>query len=112
MSIADKAKGYAQSAQASAERARALASASGLRSSRMWDYVEYAGQSARRAQEYASAAAGYASAHNIPTANAQLRACQNEAYGASSNADQVAQEIEKRRLDDFFADLNRANETK
>ena len=60
-----------------------------------WEWVDYAEQSARRAKEYARAAAGAAQAHDIPEANRRLRNAQSEADGARSNAESASRAAHK-----------------
>jgi hypothetical protein len=85
------ANGYARAAQ---ERLDA-ASGHGYRKHPAWEWVDYAEQSARRAKEYARAAAAAAQSHDIPEANRRLRNAQSEAYGARSNADSALRLTQK-----------------
>lgn len=54
-----------------------------------WEWVDYAEQSANRANAYAHAAIGAASVHNFPEAKRRLRNVQSEADGAWSNAERA-----------------------
>lgn len=97
-SIAEQAAEYAASAAAGAQAANVAAKATQDAANKRfagsyagpvsaWEWAEYAEQSARRAGEYARAAAAAASAHDIPEAKRRLRNAQDEAHGAWSNAE-------------------------
>ena len=102
MSIADEATAAVVAAHKWAEEANATARA-GAQSGRpgrrvaglsAWDWVEQAEQAARRAGNYASAAAGAASAHDIPEAKRRLANARSEASGAQACARHAAEAVQ------------------
>ena len=99
MSIADEASAAASAAKKWAQEANDVARA-GAASDRpgkrvagldAWDWAEQADQAARRALSYASAAAGAASAHNIPEAKRRLANVRSEAGSAQACARHAAE---------------------
>jgi hypothetical protein len=101
MSIADEASAAVIAANKWAQEANATARA-GVSAGRpgravaglsAWDWAEQAEQAARRAGNYASAAAGAASAHDIPEAKRRLANARSEAGSAQACARHAAEAV-------------------
>ena len=101
MSIADEASAALSAAKKWADEANATARAgtiagrpgqlvAGLSA---WQWVEQAEQAARRAGTYAYAAAGAASAHDIPEAKRRLANARSEAGSAQACARHTAEAV-------------------